>query len=169
MFVVIKSAANASVMAAVTVLLLAVSTNEVGAQSNPVEIVKERKAYMKGFGRNFGPIIAVMKGRQTDLTDATAAAERLNREAKRLVAQFPAGTGRDVVPETRSKPEVWSQRAEFEAAAELMVVETGKLAAAGRANDLAAFKARFRPFAKSCGGCHSGKKDRGGKFRYPNE
>ena len=165
MFVVMKSATISLVMVAVTISLIASPSDRLGAQSNPVEIVKERKAYMKRFGRNFGPIMAVMKGRKTDLTDATAAAERLNLEAKRLVAQFPAGTGRDVVPETRSKPEVWSQRADFEAAAERMVVETGKLAAAGRANDLAAFKAQFRPFAKSCGGCHSGKKDRGGKFR----
>ena len=169
MFMVLKGATITLMMAAMTILLLAVSTDELGAQTNSVQIVKERSAFMKSFEKNFGPIMGVIKGGKTDLTDATAAAEKLNSQAKKLVALFPAGTGRDAIPESRSKPEVWSQRAEFEEAAERLIVETGKLAAAGKANDLAAFKAQFRPFAKSCSGCHSGKSDKGGKFRYPKE
>ena len=169
MFVVIKGAMRPLATAALTISLLAVAGDQLGAQTNSAQIVKDRIAFMKSFGKHFGPIIAVIKGKTTDLRAATAAAEKLNGQAKKLVALFPAGTGRDAVPETRSKPEVWSQRAEFEAAADRMIVETGKLAAAGNANDLAAFKAQFRPFAKSCGGCHSGKPAKEGKFRFPKE
>ena len=163
----IRNVALALATAVVANSSLAISAHDLAAQSSPSQMVKERKALMKSMGGGFGPVIAVIKGRTTDLTDAAAAAEAVSGEAKRIVALFPAGTGRDAVPESRAKPEVWSRRAEFEAAAGRLAAETAKLAAAGKSNDLAAFKAQFRPVAKSCGGCHSGKSSKGGKFRFP--
>jgi cytochrome c556 len=113
---------------------------------------------------------ALVKQRQTEMGQmgkAFRAVKPIN--ALKIVANFPPDTGRDAVPDSRAKPEVWSKRSEFEAAAEKMVAEADKLVAVTKANEINAFRAQFKLFGQSCGGCHKGPKKEGGKFRFPKQ
>ena len=103
------------------------------------------------------------------MADAVASAETISTNAKKIVANFPPGTGRDAVPDTRAKPEIWSRRAEFEAAAAKLVEESDKLLAAAKSNDAAALRAQFGPFGQACGGCHEGPVRSGGTFRFERQ
>ena len=95
-----------------------------------------------------------------------AAAATVRTLAKQITSVFPNGSGRETTPETRAKPEVWSQRVEFEAAAARLVEESDRLIDAASTNQIQTFRTQFRALVTACGGCHSGKAAKGGKFRF---
>ena len=84
----------------------------------------------------------------------------------RVATMFPAGSGREGAPETRAKPEVWTKRAEFDAAVADMVKETAALGDAAKAGNADAVKAAWPKVAEACGACHGGPNKSGGKFRF---
>ena len=114
----------------------------------------------------FMPII---KGENANVADAVASAQTVNTNAKKILANFPAGSGRDAVPETRAKPEIWSKRADFEAANTKLIDESGRLVEAAKTNDIDVFRTQFKVFVASCGGCHDGPSKSGGKFRFEKQ
>ena len=150
-----------------TAMAVAMSGNL--AAQDRAALVKERIDIMRQMGKAFRPVMPIVKGESSKVEDALSSAMTWNRLASNLLAKFPAGTGRDAVPESRAKPEVWSNRAEFEAAAKRFMDESGKLVAAAKANDVEAFRAQFKAFGSACGGCHKGKGKAGGKFRFAKE
>jgi cytochrome c556 len=143
--------------------------HDISAQTNTATVVKERQELMKAMGGTFGPIITFVKGENTDLVGATAAAQKMHDSMIKAVGLFPAGTAKGEAPESRSKPEVWSNAAEFKAAAGALIEASAKLAKAGNTGDADAFKAQVQAVGKACGSCHKGKKDDGGKFRFPKD
>jgi len=142
---------------------------EADAQTAMAELVKQRKELMGQMGKAFGPLVQILKHQSDDYDAAVASAEIMNRNAKQLVAHFPAGSGRDAVPDSRAKPEVWSNRAEFEAAAAKLIDESVKLIDAAKSKDYEIFQAQFKIYAAACGACHDGPKKTGGKFRFESE
>jgi cytochrome c556 len=140
------------------------------AQTAPAQIVKERESAMKSLWPDFyRPIAGTVRSDKPDLalvaTNTTKAAETL----KKLATLFPPGTGRDVVPTTRAKPEIWSQRAEFEATLAALVNANKALNDDAKAGDVEKVKADWTALAKACGGCHGGPEKSGGKFRFKKE
>jgi len=135
----------------------------------PEEVVKARQEAMGQMGKTFGVIVPIVKGENPNVTDAVPAATAVNDIAKKLKAVFPAGTGRDAVAKTRAKPEVWSKRAEFDAAADKLVAESAKLIDAAKTGNIDTFRAQFKVYVGACGGCHEGPKKDGGKFRYAEQ
>ena len=150
----------------VAILMTFVTTSDLAAQSQTSTLVKYRQSVMEQMGKTFGVFIPILKGKNQNVGDAVVAAATVNTLAKQITAIFPKGSGRDAVPESRAKSEVWSKRMEFEAAAARLVQESGKLIDAARTNHIQSFRAQFKAFATSCGGCHSGKPAKGGKFRF---
>jgi cytochrome c556 len=137
------------------------------AQTAPAQIVKERQDGMKQNWRGYYRDISnTLKTAGPDLaliaTNAAGASEHL----KKLEQLFPPGTGRDVVPKTRAKPEIWTKRAEFEAAFKTLIDATNALGDAAKKGDLVKVKAEWQVTAKACGGCHGGPEKSGGKFRF---
>ena len=139
------------------------------AAQDGATLVKERIDLMRSMGKAFRIVMPVVKGENPKVADALPGAMAWHEGAKKVLAAFPAGTGRDKVADSRAKPEVWSKRAEFEAAANKMVDESAKMVAAVKSNDVEAVQEQFKPFVSSCGGCHSGKGKEGGKFRFAKE
>ena len=139
------------------------------AQSDPAAIVKERKDLMRSMSKSFKPLVAVVKDESTDLAAAATAAQTMNDGIVKAVLLFPVGTAKGEAAESRAKPAVWTESAEFEAAAKKLIDETVKLVEAANSGDVEAFKAQFQIAAKACGGCHEGKGKAGGKFRFPKE
>ncbi len=153
----------------VAVGMAAVLAGGVMAQTQGAELVKQRKTEMGQMGKAFGPLIAIVKGESEDFAAALESAKTMNTNAKRIVANFPARTGREAVPQSRAKPEIWTKRVEFEAAAAKLVEESEKLIGAVNSKDIQTFRTQFKASGAACGACHKGPKKSGGKFRFEEE
>jgi cytochrome c556 len=140
------------------------------AQTAPAQIVKERQDAMeKNWTEYFRDISRTVKTDSPDLALIATKSAQASEHLKKFAQLFPPGTGRDVVPKTRAKPEVWTQRAEFDAAMKTLIDATNALGAAAKGGSVEKVKAEWSGVAKACGGCHGGPKKSGGKFRFEEE
>lgn len=114
------------------------------------DTVAARKAAFTLSGATMNSIKAAVEAKAEPKTMAYAA-RGLSRWARTLPAMFPEGTS---IEGSEAKPEVWSDRAGFEAAAAEYVTATGALAAAAQANDPAQFATSFAAVGKACQSCH---------------
>jgi cytochrome c556 len=146
----------------------ALMTTDLAAQDGAA-LVKQRQTEMGQMGKAFRAVKPILKGENANVMDAMPSAVTWHTNALKIVANFPPDTGRDAVPDSRAKPEVWSKRSDFEAAAEKLVAEAEKLVAVTKVNEINAFRAQFKLFAQACSGCHKGPKKEGGKFRFPKQ
>ena len=136
-------------------------------QSSPAQMVEQRQELMKSlFPSYYRDMAQVVRGQSNDLAAVATKATQANEALKKLAVLFPAGSGRETVQKTRAKPEVWSQRAEFEAALTKLVTETDAIGAAAKSGNLDAVKAQWLKVAEACGACHGGPAKSGGKFRF---
>ena len=149
--------------------MAAVMAGDLLAQSNGAAVVKQRQDEMKQMQRAFDPMIAIFKGENPNVVDAAASAETINTNARKILDNFPEGTGRDAISESRAKPELWLEYAEFQSAAGKLVEESGKLVDVAGTGDLEAYKTQFKALGTACGGCHRGPPDSGGKFRFEKQ
>ncbi len=69
-----------------------------------------------------------------------------------IPALFPDGTQSG--HNTKARPEVWSDRAGFQKAAQTFWMEADKLAILADANDKAGFAAQYTVTTQACGACH---------------
>jgi cytochrome c556 len=140
------------------------------AQTTPAQIVKERQDGMKkNWSGYYRDISRTMKTASPDLALIAIKAAGASEHLKELAKLFPPGTGRDVVPKTRAKPDVWTKRAEFEAAIKTLIDATNALGDAAKKGDVAKVKVEWQATAKACGGCHGGPEKSGGKFRFEED
>lgn len=136
-------------------------------QTSPAEVVKARQDGMdQMWAGYFKDIATSIRSGSPDLSMIAAKAAGASEHEKKVAALFPPGTGRDVVPTTRAKPEIWSDRADFEAAFKALMDATNALAADAKSGDAEKVKTDWTDLAKACGGCHGGPKKSGGKFRF---
>ena len=149
--------------------LMLVVTDGLNAQSDPAAMVTERQDLMKGMGKSFGPLVAILRDESTDLVAAAAAAQTMNDNMTTAATLFPAGTAKSDVVGSRAKPEIWTQTDEFAAAATSLIEASSALVVAANSGDVETFKAAFPAVGQACGGCHEGKRGAGGKFRFPSE
>jgi cytochrome c556 len=63
---------------------------------------------------------------------------------------FGEGTDKD----TKAKPEIWQNRADFDSKMDHMIAEVAKLPAVVRAGDMAAFKKQVGETGQACKACH---------------
>jgi cytochrome c556 len=140
------------------------------AQTTPAQIVKARQDGMdKNWTDYFKDIATTIRSGNPDLPLVATKAAGASEHLKKLAQLFPPGTGRDVVPATRAKPEIWTQRADFEAALTALMDATKTIAEDAKGGDVEKVKADWTSLAKACGGCHGGPKKSGGKFRFEEE
>ena len=140
------------------------------AQTTPAQIVKERQDGMeKNWTDYYRDISRTLKTDRPDLALIATKSAGAVEHIKKLATLFPPGTGRDVVPKSRAKPEVWTQRAEFEATLKTMIDSTSAMGDAAKKGDMVKVKAEWQVVTKACGGCHGGPTKSGGKFRFEEE
>lgn len=119
----------------------------------PEDAVKYRKAAFTVMATHFGRLGAMAQGRVPFDGAAAAANAEIVADLSRLpYAGFVEGTGGS--DKGQPKPNVWSERPKFDAAAKKMQDEVAKLAAAAKANNLDQLKAAFGSAANSCKACH---------------
>lgn len=120
--------------------------------AKPEDAVKYRKAAFTVMATHFGRVAAMANGRMP--FDAKAVAT--NAEIATMMSTLPyAGfvEGSDK-GDTKAKPEVWTERDKFTAAATKMQDEMAKLNAAAKTGDQAAIKTAAGAVGQACKACH---------------
>ena len=133
---------------------VAVGTTMVMAQNTAP--IKDRQAIMKKVSDGAKTLGAMVKGETTyDAAKATAILTGWEEGGKKFVTLFPedSKTGE----KTRAKPEIWQNKADFEAKAGDFLKA---VAAAKGAPTIDAFKGAYSAVGKACEGCHE-------KYRGP--
>jgi cytochrome c556 len=118
----------------------------------PEDAVKYRKAAFTVMAAHFGRIGAMASGKAPfDAAAAASNAEIVAAMSKLPFAGFVEGTSSG---DTRAKPEIWTDRAKFDAAASKMQEEVAKLNVAAKSGNLDQIKAAFGGAGQSCKACH---------------
>ena len=137
---------------AIAALVLAVTAfHAEGQQVKPENQIKYRKAAYTLMNLNFGSLDAMATDKKPFNKDEAAR----NSEFVALLATVPKsyfGEGTD--KDTRAKPEIWTNRSDFDAKMEKMMGETAKLPAVVRSGDMAAFKKQVADAGAACKACH---------------
>lgn len=152
-------------------LLLSLGAPSSWAQSpSPAQAVEQREDIMDNlWPKYYRDMARVVRGQSTDVAGVVTKASQAVEQLKKVAQLFPPGTGREAVPKTRAKPEVWTQRAEFEAALSKLIAETEALGNAAKSGKVEAVKAQWPKVAEACGACHGGPEESGGKFRFEKQ
>ena len=119
----------------------------------PEQAIKYRQSVMALQGAHFGRLGAMANGRVPfDAATAQANADLVLTLSKLPFAAF--GEGTDKAAPTRAKPEIWTNRADFDAKAKTYQDEAVKLQAAAKTGNLEQIKAAFGVVGDTCKGCH---------------
>lgn len=127
--------------------------------AKPEDAVRYRKAAFTLLGDHFVRVAAMSSGRvpfdpavAIDSSEAAAYVGRLPYRA------FVDGSDKG---ETQARPEIWSDKARFNAAAERSQRDLAALSAAAKSGDLARLKAAVGAASQSCKSCHDDFRRRG--------
>lgn len=146
-------ATAAFVMIGLAALAGAASAQQSSSPAN--DIAATRKA---GFSMSAVTVNAISAGIGADapLSSQGFAVGALKKWAHALPGAFPAGTSATDLPgATAARPEIWTDRAGFEAKAADYAAAVDKLAELAQANDVEGFETQFAVVRSSCGSCHS--------------
>ena len=139
-----------SVLAALAVLA-AVAVPVAAQQMKAENQVKYRRAAYQLMNLNFGNLDAMAENKKPFNKDEAAR----NAEFVALLATVPKGFfGEGTDKDTRAKPEIWKNRADFDAKMDKMTNEAAKLPAVVKTGDTAAFRKQVHDVAEACKACH---------------
>ncbi len=114
--------------------------------------IADRQELMKGNGKAVKAVVAMLKGETPyDGAAVEKAMTGINKSLTTFVTLFPKGS--ETGGKTEAKPEIWQDKADFDAKAKDLEAATAKAAAAAP-NGLDAFKVAFGPVGKACKACH---------------
>jgi cytochrome c556 len=120
------------------------------AQQKPEDAIKYRQSALFIVGQNFGPLAAMAQGKIPYDRDAAIR----HAEVAAFVMKLPwhsFGPGTDT-GNTKAKPEIWQNMADFESKRDAMLAEIQKLPQA--AGTLDSLKAQVGATGKACKACH---------------
>jgi len=119
---------------------------------NAEAAIKYRQSVMQVQSFHLGRIFAMANGRMPfDAKVAAQDAMILETIDKLAFIAFIDGSDKG---DTKAKPEIWPQRAKFDAAALKMQQDVAKLGAAARSGNLDAIKVAAGAVGQSCKACH---------------
>ena len=149
-------------MALSTAVLAGVSfaalTDQGSAHENVTGVVKERHDAMKMMKDHFMPLVQMVKGAAPfDAATVKKNAAIIAAELEKASKMFPKGSDKG---ETRAKPEIWQNEAEFQALFKTAIEKARALENVSAPDQLA--PAVMALGGKGCKACHE-------KFRKPKE
>lgn len=130
----------------------AVSVPALAQFAKPEDAIKYRKAVMTVQAAHFGRVAAMANGRIP--FDAKVAAENAEVASSMSKLPFVAFIDGTDSGDTKAKPNIWSDRAKFNASATKMQEEMAKLNVAAKSGNLDAIKAAVGETGKTCKSCH---------------
>lgn len=144
-----QTALLAATLAAIPVTA-ALAQSAPAAGPTPQQIIETRKAVMFLSGSQLATMRLAAQA-EIDIRQLYTPALGLRAWARTLPNMFPAGSG---VEPSRARPEIWSDRAGFEAAATAYADAVDRLAAAAGAGNREGFLERLTEVRTACGACH---------------
>lgn len=137
-------------------LLLTVAASGVHAQGQPSkgeQALKYRKAVYQAIAWNFGPMSQMAQGKIAyDAREFELRAGRVAALAPMLSESYSAESRS--VTGSKAKPELWSNRADFDAKMQDLVERSAALATVAKGGDAAKSKQAFLDTAATCKACH---------------
>ena len=121
------------------------------ASKSPAEYVEDRQKLMKAHGDAWKN---VQDGAKAGNLQAVASnADVMANNAKQIPGLFPEGS---MTEKSKAKPEIWQKKAEFDAAAKKMEMESIKLRDTARTGNAQATNDVIKDFGRNtCGSCHT--------------
>ena len=141
------------VLSAVLLAAVAAAAQAQGQPSKAEQALKYRKAVYQAIAWNFGPMSAMAQGK------IPYEAKEFEMRAQRVAALTPM-LSESYSPDTQSvtgskaKPELWSNRADFDAKMKTLVDRSATLASVSKGGDFEKSKAAFLDTANACKSCH---------------
>lgn len=118
--------------------------------ASPGDVIATRQLLFHLSAATFGEMKAVADGSE-DVKPLAFGARGLVRWSRSIPAMFPPGS---LGPNSRAKPEIWSNRADFEAKAAAYQAAATALFDVARAGDKPGFLAQWEATSKTCTACH---------------
>ena len=132
-------------------VLAAAALPAVSQQMKAENQVKYRRAAYQLMNLNFGNLDAMAENKKPFNKDEAAR----NAEFVALLATVPKGFfGEGTDKDTRAKPEIWKNRADFDSKMDKMTAEAAKLPAVVKAGDMGAFRKQVNDLGEACKACH---------------
>jgi len=141
-------------LAAALLLPLAAIALPAQAQVKPDDAIRYRTSAYQVLVWNWAPMGAMVRGRVP--FDAKAFSQRADRVqviSTMLLEGFPPGTATGTL-KTESKPEIWTNFADFQKKMKNFEMAAAELARVAKAGDEAATKAQFAKASETCKACH---------------
>jgi cytochrome c556 len=130
---------------------LALSLPAAAQFQRPEQAVKYRQSALSVMGTHMGRLGAMVNNR----VPFDAAQAQQNADTIAFMSRLPwQGFVEGTAANTKAKPEIWTERAKFDAAAAKMQEEAQKLSAAAKTGDAAQIRAAFGALGASCKACH---------------
>lgn len=121
--------------------------------SRAEQLIRYRQSIYNVLGTNFGVMAAVVQGKAPyDAQDFARRADRVAYMADMATEAFPPDS-KTGAP-TKAKPEIWSEKGEFDKLLTDMQSKARALSAAAKGGNLDAVKPAFMAAAQSCKACH---------------
>ena len=143
--------------AAVGLFCIAGAAGAQDARTPAADIVEGRQGAMMLSGAAMGSIKAAIDAGQP-IAGQRFPTRALSRWANAVPGMFPIGSGAEAGVRTNARPEIWSDRAGFEARAADFATAADRLAELAAGDDPAAFAAQWTVVRASCQSCHDGYK-----------
>ncbi len=131
-------------------LIAAVWTTTVVAAETE-DIIKYRQGVMKSVGGHMAAAAQIVRGKVDYADDLVYHAESIARTMQTVESLFPKDTD---FGETRALDAIWSQADKFKQVSDEARAATSAFRDTVKANDKAAFTAKFKTVADSCKACH---------------
>lgn len=137
-----------AVIAGVALLAAACATMQ---SKTPAEVVGERQKLMKQQGDAWKKVQDSAKAGNWQAVASNA--DVLASTSKQIPALFPEGS---MTEKSKAKPEIWQKKAEFDAGAKKLEMESLKLRDTARTGNAQATNAIIKDFGRTtCGNCHT--------------
>lgn len=121
------------------------------ATAEMMSVQDKRVATMKALGGHMKALSGVAKGEMAANEATVVHAMAVGEIANTVTLLFPAGSGGG---DSRALPEIWSDWAGFEKAADALAAAAPGLVEAAKSGDQGKIGAALGMAGKACGGCH---------------
>jgi cytochrome c556 len=118
------------------------------------QVVEARALHMKDLGGAFKAVRDQAKREPANVSLMQMSAAEVELASQDLSSWFPRGTGPETGLKMRALAEVWTDEADFAAAAVAFRDEAKKLNDLAKAGDVTGVREQASVVRKTCGGCH---------------
>lgn len=129
-------------------------TAALAAAPSPKAAIATRQAGYKKMGAAMKALNDQLKSATPAKAELVNAAQTLAMTARAQPALFPAGSGPAAGVATDALPNIWTERAAFDAQMAKMIAETGKLAGVANGGNADAIRAQAKAAGATCAACH---------------